>query len=73
MMLRKAPFWNNGDLRRLESCRSHIPELAREDVKRRLLTREYDRMAFYDITPKENLPKYLQKLDFQSIHVKESN
>lgn len=30
-MMSKAPFWNNGDLRKLEQYRRRIPELSTED------------------------------------------
>lgn len=71
-MIKRAHLWNNSDLRKLESYRSRIPELAVKDLQQRLRNRDYDEIGFYDITPKENLPRYLQKMDFQSIHVKES-
>ena len=71
-MMHKAPFWNNRDLSKLENCSIRIPEMLTEDVQRRLLNRDYNEITFYDITPKENLPKYLQKLNFQSVHIKES-
>ena len=39
----------------------------------KILLKESNKMSFYDIVPKDELPKNLQKLSFQTLNTKESN
>jgi hypothetical protein len=72
-MIYKAPFWNKTEVARIKQFEGHVDEAKLSDIEKRLALREYNNIDFYNIIPNENLPKYLQKLEFKSIHIKESN
>ena len=36
----------------------------------KILSKDSNQMSFYDITPKEELPKTLQKMNFQTLNSK---
>jgi hypothetical protein len=52
--------------------KERVRELEEEAVCADILGRETNSLEFYRITPKEELPKFLQKMKFQTLHLKES-
>jgi hypothetical protein len=38
-MIYKAPFWNKTEVEKIALFQSRIPEIKREDIQRRLVTR----------------------------------
>ncbi len=42
------------------------------ETAKRIISKDLNNISFYNILPKEELPKYLQKMVFQTINLKES-
>jgi len=70
---RTSGRWSNKELRMLSKQRERIREVEEQSLRRGILQRDTNCLNFYDITPKEELPKFLQKMRFQTLHLKESN
>lgn len=56
----------------LQRFRSRLKEIEDEAISRDIVGRDTNKLDFYRITPKEELPIYLQKMRFQTLHLKES-
>lgn len=64
--------WSNQELRLISRQRERVREVEEESMRRGILQRDTNNLDFYHITPKEELPKFLQKMRFQTLHLKES-
>jgi hypothetical protein len=65
--------WSNKELRVINRQRERLQEIEEETMRKGILHRDTNSLDFYAITPKEELPKFLQKMRFQTLHLKESN
>ena len=68
--------WNQTSTVELKAVRcfaGQLREAEEASVSQNLLCRDTNTLNFYKITPKDELPKYLQKMQFQTLHLKESS
>lgn len=51
---------------------SRIKEIEDQATCSKIVNRDTNNLNFYKITPKDELPIFLQKMRFQTLHLKES-
>lgn len=56
----------------LKRYRSRIKEIEDQHICSKIINRDTNSLEFYKITPKDELPIFLQKMRFQTLHLKES-
>lgn len=62
--------WTRKEIDSLNKHKDNLFDIERRKTMERILSQEANRMDFYKITPKEDLPKSLQKMSFQTMNTK---
>ena len=73
MMEAQRRTWNctsNLELRSIRRLREQLRDKEEQSNCREMISRDTNTLEFNKITPKEELPKFLQKMQFQTLHLK---
>lgn len=62
--------WSNREIEILKKYKERVKEMEVQETAKNILKKDVNNISFYQIMPKEELPKYLQKMVFQTINHK---
>lgn len=68
----KKDTLTNRQVNVIQRYRYRIRQVEEKNICQKILSRETNSLDFYKITPKDELPIFLQKMKFQTLHLKES-
>ena len=60
----------NKEVNLLQRYKERIKEIEEDNVCHKIVHKDTNSLDFYKITPKDELPIFLQKMKFQTLHLK---